>query len=357
MKLCDGKLGIEMLHRMLHLLMILQRGKSHMYIHSIMMQLLILLHQRRQNTCAWQMLMESLSTFNEEAGELSFSMLARCVLGDTQKRKFAHLNLIYQQIHFYGALERELGADGAGFNKNGNWRKKLDPDGEFLTAVTAHMQSVIRQIRMRTLHVYTGKPRTWRDLTPARGTMKRVSNPTPLWVVDMEPELDRQLLKCKQKFSTFWVEPYKNMWPEFAHHPDMTQLLPSDQNIQPRGQRKSGQRRAEPEDLLVDGEWVGELEKKHDNEERKVKPKRSKKRRMGEVALSEDDSDAVYDGGSDSDDPQDAVPPPRIPDDEMELDDSLPQHNDFFAPHFANVDESNIRPDRPRQRAGRAGIG
>jgi hypothetical protein len=356
MKLGDGKYGVEMLHRMLHLLMILQRGKSHMYIHSMMMQLLILLHQRRKNTCAWQMLMGSLSTFNEEAGELSFSMLARCMLGDTQKRKFAHLNELYQQIHFYGAVEREFGADGAGFNKNGNWRKKLDPDGDFITAVTAHMHSVIRQIRTRTLFVYTGKPRTWRDLPPARQTLKRVYNPIPLWVADMEPELDRQLLKCQQKFSTFWVEPYKHMWPEFEHHPNMIQLLPSRDKRQARRQRKSRQRLAEPEDLMVAGEWEGELEKKHDTNdgEHKRPPKRSK-RKLGEVATSGDDSDDEYHVSSDSSEPQDAVPAPTIPDGEIEFDDTLPQHDDLFGPSFADVDASNIRPDRPRQRLGRHG--
>jgi hypothetical protein len=325
-----------------------------MYIHSIMMQLLILLHQRRQNTCAWQMLMESLSTFNEEAGELSFSMLARCVLGDTQKRKFAHLNLIYQQIHFYGAVERELGADGAGFNKNGNWRKKLDPDGELLKAVTAHMQSVIRQISMKTMHVYTGKPETWRDLTPARGTLKPVTNATPIWVADMRPELDKQLQQCKQKFSTFWVEPYKEMWPEFAHRPNMQQLLPSRHRIQPVGERRSRQRRAEPEDLVVEGEWPGELEEKNGKSARKVKAKKAKKRKIGDEAVSENDSDGEYSEESDSEDQQEAALQPDVPIDEIVVDATLPQHaSDFFAPNYGNIDQSNIRPDQPRQRTNR----
>jgi hypothetical protein len=358
MKLSDGKFGVEMLHRMLHLLMVLQRGKSHMYIHSMIMQLLILLHQRSKDTCAWKMLMGSLSTFNEEAGELSFSMLARCILGDTQKRKFAHLNKIYQQIHFYGSLEKELGADGAGFNKNGNWRKKLDPEGDLVIAVTAHMNSVIRQIRMRCFHVYSGKPRTWRDMGPARDTLVKVSNPIPLWVADMGAELDRQLQKCQDKFSTFWVEPYKNMWPEFAHRPEMVQLLPHGVVIiGPRARP----RQPEPEDLLVDGDWQGEPAvgpNKGDPKRRrkKRKPKRSK-RKIGDVAESGDDSDVLYAASESSDEPQDSVPPPTIPDEDDSFDETLPQHNDLFGAHFADVDEANIRSDRPRQRVARHALG
>jgi hypothetical protein len=350
MKLSDGKFGVEMLHRMLHLLMVLQRGRSHIYINSMIMQLLILLHQRRNDTCAWKMFMGSLSTFNEEAGELSFSMLARCILGDTQKRKFAHLNKIYQQIHFYGAIERELGADGAGFNKNGNWRKKLDPEGELVIAVTAHMNFVIRQIRMRCFSVYSGKPRTWRDLVPARDTLVKVSNPRPLWVADMGPELDRQLQKCKTKFSTFWVEPYKNMWPEFEHRPDMVQLLPNgSSNIG----RRPRPRQPEPEDLLVDGDWQGEPARVDEGKAHKKKRPKQSKRKIGDVAVSENDSDGLYDLSDSSDEPQDAVPAPRDDGDDDPFDETLPQEGDVFGAHFADVDEANIRSDRPRQRLAR----
>jgi hypothetical protein len=352
MKLCDGKYGVEMLNRILCLLMMLTRGKSHMYIHSVMMQLLVLLHQRRNNTCAWQMLMGSLATFNEESGELSFSMLARCILGDTQKRKFAHLNKLYQQIHFYGEIERELGADGAGFNKNGNWRKKLDPEGAVVVAVTAHMRSVIRQIRGRVFRVYSGKPRTWRDLGPAMGTMKLVTNATPLWMPDMGPQLDKQLQKCKEKFSTFWVEPYKDMWPEFEHRPDMVQLLPS--GMRDRA-GKARARRAEAEDLVVDGDWVGEpMQAMHDkdNEHKsKAKPKK-KRKRMGAIPRSDNESDSEYGCSSDSDDPQDAVPAPALPPDE---DDLRPEPSDLFGAAYGDVDQANIRVDQPRQRAGRGG--
>jgi hypothetical protein len=280
-------------------------------------------------------------------------MLARCILGDTQKRKFAHLNMIYQPIHFYGAIEKELGADGAGFNKNGNWRKKLDPDGPVVAAVTAHMNSVIRQIRGRCFQVYTGKARKWRDMVPARRTMQHVANAKPLWVDDMGPELDKQLGKCKEKFSTFWVEPYTDMWPEFVHHPDMVQLLPSGQRQKPR---VSKERRAEPEDLLVENEWHGRRraeESKHSSKRKHKKKKR--KRRMADVANSNSDSDELFVPTTGSDSGEDAVPPQRVHDEEKHSASSVPVPSDAFGENYGDVDAANIRLDQPRQRHGRNG--
>jgi hypothetical protein len=85
---------------MLQLLIILAENKSNTYIRSVIMQLLIILHQKQHNLPTWLILKSSLSLFNEEAGEMSFSVLSRCVVGDTIKHKLDYMNNMYCSIHF-----------------------------------------------------------------------------------------------------------------------------------------------------------------------------------------------------------------------------------------------------------------
>ena len=61
-----------------------------------MMQLMLLVHQRRYDLPSWRMFASSPAVFNEEIGEMSFAQLSRCVLGDTVKAKFSHMHRQYK---------------------------------------------------------------------------------------------------------------------------------------------------------------------------------------------------------------------------------------------------------------------
>jgi hypothetical protein len=338
MKLDDGEYAVQMLYRMLKLLMMLTRGKSHVYIQSIIMQLLVLRHQRNNQTSAWQMLMGSLSTFNEEAGEISFGMLARSILGDTQKGKFAHLNKLYQQIHFYGQLETELGSEGAGFTKNGNWRKKIDPEGELVTSIAHFVNQLVRQMRQKAFRVYGGKPSGYKNAGPALQTYVNVSNPVPLWVFDIEVMLDVQMEKCKDKFLTFFVEPYSDIWPECRHHPEMPILQRQHQLRQVIRERRHERK------LVQEAATVISDELKHADGPDVLRPSTRKTRRTQNVANSEDDSDLHYSASSDSEEGEDAVPP-GCDNGEDEEPANVVYHADW-----SNVDHSNIMDSVPGER-------
>jgi hypothetical protein len=347
MKLSDGAYAVQMLYRMLKLLMILTRGKSHVYIHSIMMQLMVLKHQRNNDTAAWRMLMGSLSTFNEEAGEISFGMLARCILGDTQKGKFAHLNKLYQQIHFYGQLESELGAEGAGFSKNGNWRKKVDPDGELVQTVATFVNQLVRQIRMETFKVYSGKPATYKLCGPAIKNLVSVSNPVPLWLPDILSVLDAQFEKCKQKFATFFVEPYSDIWPECRHHPEMPLLQRQDQ-LREVIQARRKNREIKQNAIAAEIEVMLDLENKHLDEEvprSEFSNERSpRKKRRCQLVNSEDDSEESCSASSDSDPGEDAVPEPS------DSNDRNASSSQVYHAGWADIDPSNIMNEMPGER-------
>jgi hypothetical protein len=340
MKLSDGAFAVQMLYRLLKLLMILSRGKSHVYIQSVLMQLLVLRHQRLKDTCAWRMLMGSLSTFNEEAGEISFGMLARSILGDTQKGKFAHLNKLYQQIHFYGQLESEMGSEGAGFAKNGNWRKKLEPEGEVVETIALFVKQIIRQITQQSFRVYSGKPGGYKNSASASQTLVNVSNPVPLWLPDIETVLDVQLQKCKDKFHTFFVEPYSDIWPECRHHPEMPLLQRQDQMREVIQKRRAERKMNEKvSDVPVMG--LGDKEDGHPLAAKEPVPRR---RRIRNVANSEDDSDKSYSASSDSDEGEDAVPAP------VDEEAAHRPASEVYHAGWADIDPENILVELPAER-------
>ena len=96
-------------------------------------QLLVLLHQRANKTCACQMLEGSLSTFNEEGGEMTFGLVARCILGDTHARRFAHLNTIYNLIHFWENSRNSLGTLNLGSTKTRTGVRRVTQQMKSLT--------------------------------------------------------------------------------------------------------------------------------------------------------------------------------------------------------------------------------
>ena len=93
LKLNDGSLGVRHHFLLLQVHLCLDcQSRGGAYTQSIIMQLLIVLYQKKKNLPSWKMLSAELSMFNEEAGEITFSQLARSCIGDTQKRRFAHMN-------------------------------------------------------------------------------------------------------------------------------------------------------------------------------------------------------------------------------------------------------------------------
>ena len=140
--------------RMLKLLILLCRGKGHMYIRGIITQTLVIFYQRAKSLPHWQMLEANLCTFNEEAGEISFSCLARACLGDTQRDNAEHLNKLYVMIKAYAEVENEIEADVASERNTTSWRKKLKADSEEMDATVECILSQLRMIKDKKLCMY-----------------------------------------------------------------------------------------------------------------------------------------------------------------------------------------------------------
>ena len=95
-------------------------GNIRGYQKSMMMQLLLLMYQKQHESPQWKMLVGSVSVFNEEAGEASFSVLSRVCLGDTLKSNFEHMDKMYQLTRQYSVLSDSIQDEqGRGKRENG----------------------------------------------------------------------------------------------------------------------------------------------------------------------------------------------------------------------------------------------
>ena len=196
---CDhGLMGVQCLFRILQLLIILAGNKANPYIRSIIMQLLVILHQKEHNLPAWQILKHSLSLFNEEASEMSFSVLSRCVLGDTIKHKLEYMNNMYASIHFMQEVDVEMREDnGKKFTQDHNYRKSYDENSDEVLSAREFIKGRMREVYGNgAMTQYDGsgtKPTAYKSATDAVFHQVPMTRKVPLWDIDVFKQLDKQM--------------------------------------------------------------------------------------------------------------------------------------------------------------------
>lgn len=184
------------------------------------MQVLILIHQKKRNLPPWQMMKGNLAVFNEEAGEIAFSILSRCVLGDHHKSKFEHLNDMYTLVHTYREIDTDIRAETNVEAPTFNWRLSIDPHSEALEATKSFLKLITRRLSRNEVKVYNGKdsknkkkfePSAAEDLVPRKKT-------TPMnQYLNSQSELNSIMEQARSKFmGQSWAHvQVGNIWPEF----------------------------------------------------------------------------------------------------------------------------------------------
>jgi hypothetical protein len=222
LKCNSGHMGLKCLLRMLQLLIILAETKSNTYIRSVIMQILIVLHQKHHNLPSWRLLKNSLSLFNEEAGEMSFSVLSRCVLGDTIKHKLDYMNNMYRSIHFMQEVDLELREDnGKKFTQDINFRRVYTEESPEVRSTKEFILSMIRKAIHGTLKQYDGKDAGYKSSEHSILHQINMIRTAPLWELDVFDMLDKHIDKAKQFFiKTNFGQKHRFIWPEMVLNDD-----------------------------------------------------------------------------------------------------------------------------------------
>lgn len=168
---------------------------------------------------SWQIAANGLSAYNEEAGELSFSVLGRACLGDTKRSDFDHLSKLYRLFNVYRSVEDEVGADVDSQRNMTSWRKIIKSDGPEVTATTEFVRAHLRQIRDGQLFVYNNTSKSFKDRAVAIQHMQRIRHrELSLWMKeeDMSSHFDGHINKMEELLRTDWGSVHSDIWPELA---------------------------------------------------------------------------------------------------------------------------------------------
>ena len=128
-------------------------SKHHNYPKMQLIYLMTLQYWKETDACIYQMMLHNTGIFNEELGETTFSMLSRCVLGDTVKDDFDHMNRMYSLLPIIRELKDDIMED-SGVSNSLSWRHKIDVAGDEVVSTKLWFKRTIKQIENGTYRVY-----------------------------------------------------------------------------------------------------------------------------------------------------------------------------------------------------------
>ena len=176
------------------------------YAKSMMMQLLILMYQREKNLPTWQMFMGSPAVYNEEAGEMSFSVLARCCLGDTTKMMFEHMSTMYKLTRLYSETTDVLRSElGRVRKQNGYY--SLDNKGVEVQTVVTFMQESIRALKFNVFRTFTGPLKNDNPAyKPGSGQSELYKSDKVMWIKNVKDIAASWMEKYEASYSGTWAK-------------------------------------------------------------------------------------------------------------------------------------------------------
>jgi hypothetical protein len=156
----------------------------------------------------------NMGIFNEELGEITFSILAQKVLGDNVKDDFAHMNNIFSLLPLYRDVKDDVMAD-QNILHSLSGRHKIDPNGEEIHATVAFFRRTIRQITSNTHRSYDGSIQSYQSSALASEHMVTIDVPLVYmsWT-QLKDYVDRAFDGIEHDMGGFFVFPNRDMWPE-----------------------------------------------------------------------------------------------------------------------------------------------
>ena len=189
--------------------------RGHPYPKVMLLFMLVLRYWRDTNFCAAQMMRHNMSLFNEELGELTFSILARSVLADHTRDDFEHMDRLFRLLRVYRDVKSDVVADNSGASNSLNWRHKIQKSSDEITSTQLFFKKIIKQMVNGTYQSYDGSPACYKNAQS--GSEHRIRTNSPVVFMQL-PELDDYLQKLmiviRTDMNTNFLYPYSHIWPE-----------------------------------------------------------------------------------------------------------------------------------------------
>ena len=167
------------------------------------------------------MMKSNMAMFNEELGELTFSILARSVLADHTRDDFAHMDRLFRLLRVYRDVKGDVVADTSGSSNSLNWRHKINKVGEEVVTTELFFKRIIRQMISGTYTSYDGTPKCYTNAATAATLKVRSTSPAVYMPkLDFDAYVLNLLAVIKVDMNTNFLFPYKHIWPECINHDD-----------------------------------------------------------------------------------------------------------------------------------------
>ena len=187
-------------------------GIAHNYPKMIISYLMILEYWRSINHYTIDMMKGNMSCVDEELGELSFSVLSRCVLGDNQRSDFEHMKKMYELLPVYMDVKQDIEADTKNQQSIG-WRHKVDIDSDEVRSTAFFFKRTIRLISQGRYLSYDGTPTCFNNQTTANDHLTREYLPL-VYMNDISGICDTLINKVRNELNGNFLARYTHIWPE-----------------------------------------------------------------------------------------------------------------------------------------------
>lgn len=215
----DGDKTIDTLYRlvvvgiMLRHVKIPGKSKPHDYPKMLIAHLLILEYWKKTKHSSYRMMQNNVGIFNEEGEELSFAILGRCVLGDTRKDDFHHMNKIYSLLPLFRDLKSDIAEDN-GSQAQLSRRHELNPQGEEVINSSMFFKSLIRHVLKGTWKSYDGTTASFKN-SVSGSSHSAVASPNPVFIdkAAVRVHVEEALVRIGEDVKGRFLSNHADIWP------------------------------------------------------------------------------------------------------------------------------------------------
>ena len=210
----DGKQLFEAQQQLLHIFLLLDGPSSREYQKCMMASLLIWHHYKKTNHPVWKMFKSNSCAFNEESGEICFSVLARGVAKNGARSDAKTISSWYRLIHTKIEVAQDIGVDicGEDFQNRQKFHSHVDPHGDDVNATAHFFKRMIRELKAGRFWHYDSKLGNTGNTKKVARTVVR-GEYIPDVFLGVEERAEKVLLKVQENFSGYWVTCCPDVWP------------------------------------------------------------------------------------------------------------------------------------------------
>ena len=249
--------------RLFHLFLIIDDSKCKEYQRAMCTSLHIWSWMKRCDHPAWQIFKNNASAFNEESGEICFSVLAREIAGTGVRSDCEAVSKRFKLIKAKTQIAKNLKVELCGEDFSTKHHSSVKAESSEVFATIAFFQRMIRQVKAKTYRHYDNTCGHL-DQKARRRKQARVTVPmsfVPPLSSDVSARLAKVVSNMEVTFDSFWVHQHSDIWPQgmpshesFAADIDQKSSRSVDHRVGqvnsrdrvPRAKAKRGAKRKEP---------------------------------------------------------------------------------------------------------------